>query len=152
MTPSDLRALLQDEAQRWIGTPYHHQACVRGAGVDCLMLLVATFQAAGALPATVDPRPYAPQWHMHRSEEVYLAGLEAFLRPLAATEPLKPGDVAVWKFGRTFSHAGVVVQAVCGLEVVHALADAGAVIQTRLTDAPLTDRPMRAFTLFHPEA
>ncbi len=125
---------------------------MHGVGVDCLMLLVATFKAPGALPEAFDPRPYSHQWHLHRSDEVYLAGLDAWLRPLDEREPLQPADVVVWKFGRTFSHAGIVVQASGGLEVVHALAQAGAVIQTRLDDAPLTDRPMRAFTLFQPEA
>lgn len=148
MTPQDLRALLQDEAQRWIGTPYHHQGCVHGAGVDCLMLLVAVFKAVGALPAAFDPRPYAPQWHLHRSEEVYLAGLDTLLRPLGDGEPLQAGDVVVWRFGRTFSHAGLIVQRAAALEVVHALADAREVTQTRLDDAPLTGREMRAFTLF----
>jgi len=148
MTPLDLRALLQEEAQRWISTPYHHQACVHGVGVDCLMLLVAVFKACGALPAAFDPRPYAPQWHLHRSEEVYLAGLDAWLRPMAAGEPLQAGDVLVWRFGRTFSHAGLVVQRGEHLEVAHALAQAGEVTQDRLDAAVFAGRDMRAFTLF----
>ncbi|WP_457425683.1 NlpC/P60 family protein [Roseateles sp. P5_E7] len=148
MTPLDLRALLQDEAKRWISTPYHHQACVHGAGVDCLMLLVAAFKAAGVLPVAFDPRPYSPQWHLHRSEEVYLAGLDAWLRPMAADEPLQAGDVLVWRFGRTFSHAGLVVQCGGHLEVVHALAQAGEVTQDRLDAAVFQEREMRAFSLF----
>jgi NlpC/P60 family putative phage cell wall peptidase len=148
MTPLDLRALLQDEARRWISTPYHHQACVLGAGVDCLMLLVAVFKAAGALPAAFDPRPYAPQWHLHRSEELYLAGLEAWLRPLPLDVAPQAGDVVVWRFGRTFSHAGLLVQRAADLEVVHALAQAGQVTQDRLDAAVFAGREMRAFTLF----
>ncbi|MFG6413796.1 NlpC/P60 family protein [Roseateles sp. DC23W] len=148
MTPSDLRALLQEEARRWIGTPYHHQGCVRGAGVDCLMLLVAVFKAPGVLPAEFDPRPYAPQWHLHRSEETYLAGLDAWLHPLPEGAPLQPGDVVVWRFGRTFSHAGLVVQQGDQLEVLHALAQAGEVTQDRFDAAVFAGREMRAFTLF----
>ncbi len=148
MTPLDLRAQLQSEALRWIGTPYHHQACVHGAGVDCLMLLVAVFKAVGALPEAFDPRPYSPQWHLHRSEEAYLAGLDAWLRPLPDDVPLQAGDVLVWRFGRTFSHAGLVVQHGEHLEVIHALAHAGEVTQDRLDAAVFDGRDRRAYTLF----
>ena len=148
MTPLDLRAQLQLEALRWLGTPYHHQACVLGAGVDCLMLLVAVFQEVGALPRGFDPRPYSPQWHLHRSEEVYLAGLDAWLRPLPDGAPVQAGDVLVWRFGRTFSHAGLVVQQGDHLEVVHALVQVGEVTLDRMDAAVFEGREVRAFTLF----
>jgi cell wall-associated NlpC family hydrolase len=35
----DLRAAVVREAESWIGTPFHHAARVKGAGIDCLMLL-----------------------------------------------------------------------------------------------------------------
>ena len=39
------------EAESWIGTPFHHQGQVKGrqGGVDCAMLLLEVFLAAGSL-------------------------------------------------------------------------------------------------------
>jgi len=36
---STVASLAVREARRWIGTPYVHQACCRGAGTDCLGLI-----------------------------------------------------------------------------------------------------------------
>ncbi|MDO6044547.1 hypothetical protein Q4P48_08410 [Neisseria gonorrhoeae] len=47
---TDLRARIVEEARSWLGTPYHHHAMVKGAGVDCAMLLVAVYGAVGLLP------------------------------------------------------------------------------------------------------
>ncbi|MEM1422329.1 MAG: peptidase P60, partial [Pseudomonadota bacterium] len=33
------------EASRWIGTPYRHQASLRGVGCDCLGLLRGVWRA-----------------------------------------------------------------------------------------------------------
>lgn len=162
MTALELRAALQAEVLGWLGTPYHHCAGIRGHGVDCLMLLVRVFAAVGCVPATFDPRPYAPQWHLHRGEELYLQGLERYLHPLASGEggcsgrqlaahAVDAGDVLLWRFGRTFSHAAMVVRSVSGeLEVVHALADAREVTVQRPDDAPMAGRPWHAFTLIKP--
>ena len=54
----DLRQRIVEEARSWLGTPYHHQAMVKGAGVDCAMILVAVYRAVGLIPAGFDPRPY----------------------------------------------------------------------------------------------
>jgi cell wall-associated NlpC family hydrolase len=152
MTPADIRADLQDEGLRWLRTPYHHQGAVRGpgGGVDCLMLLVQTFKSVGLVPADFDPRPYSNQWHQHRSEELYLQGLERFARALPEGAPLQVGDIVVWQFGRTHSHAGMLVQPQAGgpLEVLHALAMAHEVTVQRLDSAPLQGRPWRAYTVF----
>ena len=59
------------EARRWIDTPYHNGADIRGAGVDCGMLIVRVFVDTG-LCAPFDPRPYPPDWHLHRGDERYL--------------------------------------------------------------------------------
>src|SRR5690349_11447583 len=37
------RARLLDEARTWLLTPWHHNARVRGAGVDCGQLLIACY-------------------------------------------------------------------------------------------------------------
>jgi hypothetical protein len=53
----DERQAVIAEARSWIGTPFHDRARVKGAGVDCLQLLIASYHAAGLLP---DLRPDYP--------------------------------------------------------------------------------------------
>ncbi|WP_338847894.1 NlpC/P60 family protein [Massilia sp. W12] len=114
------------EARRWLGTPYHHAGKVHGAGVDCVMLLVQAYQAAGVLQQDYDPRPYAKDWHLHRGEELYLLGLSDKAYPINQPEA---GDIALFKFGRTASHAGIVSTWPC---IIHAWAEVGQVCETDL--------------------
>ena len=49
------------EAASWIGTPYLHQASVKGAGCDCLGLVRGIWRAAlGEEPLPLPP--YTPEW------------------------------------------------------------------------------------------
>lgn len=139
MHPSPLRQNVATAALLWVGTPYHHHARVRGVGVDCVHLLCAVYEACG-LVSPVDPGPYAVDWHMHRNRELYLEGLQLYGVETGAPQA---GDVALFKFGRTYSHGGVMVSRD---EVVHAYMGRG-VIVTRLTEEPLADRPARFFTM-----
>ena len=52
-------------------------ARVKGAGVDCLMLLAEVYERAG-ITAHVEPPFYVPDWHLHRDAERYLDGLRAW--------------------------------------------------------------------------
>lgn len=135
MTPAQQQAVLE-EARRWLNTPYHHAAAVLGAGVDCVMLLCCVFHRAGVLP-WIDPRPYPRDWMLHRSDEIYLLGLEKYARRLpAGTEP-EPGDIQTFRFGRTRSHAGIVS---AWPRMVHAYYPAGRVVPERVDAAGLAGR------------
>jgi NlpC/P60 family putative phage cell wall peptidase len=131
------RVAVVAEALRWLGTPYHHQARLHGVGVDCVHLLCAAFEAAG-ISGPIDPGHYARDWHMHRSQELY-----ALSERGQEVEQPQPGDVALFKFGRTYSHGGVMVNTD---QVVHAYMGSG-VILTRLTEAPLATRLVRFWTM-----
>jgi cell wall-associated NlpC family hydrolase len=118
------RAAVVAEVRSWIGTPYHNCADVRGVGVDCGMLLVRVFVDTG-ICAPFDPRPYPIDWHLHRNEERYLGFI--FDRAAAVTAP-QPGDVMVVRYGRCYSHGGVVTNA-APLTIVHAFFPAGRVLE-----------------------
>lgn len=122
------RARVVAAAREWIGTPYRHMADVKGAGCDCAMLLVRVYCDLG-LVARFDPRPYARDWHLHRGEERYLTFLLERARAVAA--PL-PGDVVLFRYGRCFSHGGIVTIAE-PLTIVHAFAPARRVIEEELS-------------------
>jgi hypothetical protein len=119
------------EARSWVGTPYHPQGDIRGIGVDCGMLLVRVFVDTG-LCRPFDPRPYADDWYLHRAEERYLGFI--FDRAKEVTTPL-PGDVMVFRYGRCFSHGGIVTIA-SPLTIVHAFQPALAVLEEEVARCP----------------
>lgn len=99
------RAAVVAEAESWLRTPYHHCADIKGHGVDCALLLVRVYVDTGIVPP-FDPRPYSPQWHLHNTDQLYLRWIHQFGHRVAAP---KPGDVAIWLFGLTFSHGAIVI-------------------------------------------
>lgn len=102
------REAIVAEAFTWLRTPYRHLADIKGVGVDCAMILVRVYQFVGLVPPDYDPRPYDPEWFLHRDEERYMAGMEQFskrIEPSAA----KIGDLELYRFGRTASHGAIIV-------------------------------------------
>ncbi|MEO0881496.1 MAG: NlpC/P60 family protein [Pseudomonadota bacterium] len=55
------RAEIVSVARAWLGTPYQHQASLKGVGTDCLGLLRGIWrEVLGTEPET--PPPYTPDW------------------------------------------------------------------------------------------
>ncbi len=124
------RAAVVAMARSWIGTPYHNCADIKGAGVDCGMLLVRVFVDTGLCPP-FDPRPYPPDWHLHRSEEKYLGFIFARGREIGEPQPPQPGDVMVLRFGRCYSHGGIVTN-LKPFMIVHAYYQARRVLEEEI--------------------
>ena len=124
MEEAAARAAVVAAARAWAGTPYHHAADVKGVGVDCAMLLVRVYCDLG-LVEPFDPRPYVRDWMLHRDDERYLGFL--IDRARIVSEP-GPGDVILFRFGRCFSHGGIVTVP-NPLTIVHAFAPARGVLE-----------------------
>jgi cell wall-associated NlpC family hydrolase len=142
-TEIEWRTAIVVAARSWIGTPYHNCADVKGAGVDCGMLLVRVFVDLGLAPP-FDPRPYAPDWHLHRSEEKYLGFVFAHGREVEAPQP---GDIAVFRFGRCYSHGGIVAKP-DPLTIVHAFAPARMALEETVARNARLSQPERAPRFF----
>lgn len=127
-TPITRGELIAREAMRWLNTPYHHAADVRGVGVDCAMLLVRVFCDSGLVPP-FDPRPYPPDWHLHRSAERFLGWIAQFAEPVDSPQA---GDVALFKYGRCVSHGGIVVSLEPEPIMIHAHMQAGRVLRSEV--------------------
>lgn len=106
MTEEQLRERIIEVAKTWIGTKYHNHAQIKGVGADCLTFIMGTYQEA-ELIGHIDVPKYSPQFMLHSSKETYIEGLEKYGYEV---ETPKKGDIAIWKFGRCFSHAGLVVE------------------------------------------
>lgn len=159
------RRAFVSEARSWLGTPFRDQGDVKGknGAVDCAMLLVRSAQAAGLIPPDVDPRPYPPQWHLHRNEERFLNVIDAIIAArgrgteipneagLSSAALAKAGDVIVYRVGRCYSHGGVVIE---NRQVLHAYYKTGHVAISALNDAELAclpdgrPRPYKLFDLW----
>lgn len=100
------RQAVIDEAMTWMGTPYHHEATVKGAGVDCAQLLRLVYKEAGVIDDFLYPQ-YPPDWMQHRSEEKYLSFVVD--RAEQVEIPL-PGDAVVYKVGRCFAHGAIIIE------------------------------------------
>lgn len=91
MTRSDIVSA----ARSWIGTPYRHQASLKGIGCDCLGLLRGIWREVVG-PEPERPPPYARDWAEGSGRE---ALFEAACRHL--TEPRTPafceGDVLLFR-------------------------------------------------------
>ena len=136
---AEMRRRVVAEARTWVGTPYHHHARIKGVGVDCAQILAAVFHAADLAPE-LDLGHYPTQWHLHHGEELYLQQLQAAgaHRIDAELQP-QPGDVGVWRFGRTYSHGGIVIEGGANPLVVHAYIGRGVTV-SRASEDPLAGR------------
>lgn len=111
--------------------------------MDCAMLLVRVYGDLGLIPK-LEPRPYSPQWHLHRSEEIYLGWVEMYSKPVAV--PL-PGDLVLYKFGRCVSHGAIVVS---WPKIIHANLNIGCVVDDG-TQGRLRNRVFGFYSLFGEE-
>lgn len=80
------------EAASWIGTPYHHQASLKGVGTDCLGLVRGIWRAVyGPEPAPVPP--YGQD--TGDGAATLLEGLRQHLREGSGAP--KPGDLLLFR-------------------------------------------------------
>lgn len=127
-----LRVQIVEEAMRWRGAQWHHRALVPYHWCDCVRLLEGIAKKVGVLPLAWEPPVYSPEWQLHQHEEVLL-GVLAELRCAPVTlDARQPGDILVFQYGRTSSHAGVLVTA-APESLVHAVSDCKRVVHHGLT-------------------
>jgi cell wall-associated NlpC family hydrolase len=152
------RVAVVTAAKAWKGARWHHRAAVRPEGVsrggiDCAMLLYQ----AHVEPGLIEPfeiEDYPQDWASHQDEERFLAAVERYAKPLAddSSAPLcerdpsfrvLPGNVLIFKWGRTFSHGAIVAQ---WPNIIHASLPARCVLEECLIGSPLAEVPMRVFS------
>jgi NlpC/P60 family putative phage cell wall peptidase len=102
------RADIVAETRHWIGTPYRHQASLKGVGCDCLGLVRGVWRAViGEEPEQAPP--YAPDWAEATAEESLA---QAAMRHLVAVPSamFTPGDVLLfrWRANLPAKHAAIV--------------------------------------------
>jgi NlpC/P60 family putative phage cell wall peptidase len=96
-------------ARGWIGTPYRHQASVKGAGADCLGLLRGVWREVMG-PEPEAPPPYSPDWAETSGRgEAMAEAARRHMTEIAIAE-VGAGDVLLFRMRRQgpAKHAAIV--------------------------------------------
>ena len=113
-------------ARGWIGTPYHHQASVKGVGCDCLGLIRGLWrELLGDEPEAMPA--YTRDWGDVTGSEPLLAAARRNLTPIAPGLA-RPGDILVFRMqAGVAKHAGIVTEYLHDepARFVHAVEDLG---------------------------
>lgn len=95
------------EAREWIGTPYVHQASVKGQGADCLGLVRGVWRKLhGCEPQKIPS--YSPDWGEYGAREPLLEAARLWCQELSANEA-RAGDLIMfrWQGMSVTKHAGI---------------------------------------------
>jgi hypothetical protein len=104
------RKAVVDEARSFVGTPFKHQAGVKGAGVDCAHLISEVYRVVGLMPAITYP-VYGRDWFRHAAnEEKYIVEVaKLYFREIAESEA-GVGDWMAVKIGRAYAHCAIITE------------------------------------------
>ncbi len=96
------------QARTWIGTPYLHQAAVKGVGCDCAGLIRGLWHTVYGTQMQGIPT-YTPDWFEPQGDEYLLAVVARHFQP-AETGPLAHGQLLVFRMrrGSIAKHLGLV--------------------------------------------
>lgn len=101
------RAQIVAAAKGWIGTPYRHQASLKGAGCDCLGLVRGVWRELIG-PEPEAPGAYSPDWaETGGHERLAEAGIRHFVP--VSIGIAAPGDVLLfrWRSHVPAKHVGI---------------------------------------------
>lgn len=139
------RAAVIAEARTWLGTRWQHQACAKGAGVDCIHFVAGVARALGIAAAEEFFR--TPAYHSYGrapDREMLLGACDQLLHRIPlGTETV--GDVLVIQFARHPMHFAFVSET-APRRLIHAWLGARRVVEHGL-DANWQGRLLRAYGL-----
>ena len=109
-----------DIARSWIGTPYVHQASVKGVGCDCLGLLRGVWRELKGVEPEAAP-PYSPDWAEATGAETLHAAMTRHLHAVDR-KAVAPGDIALFRMTPRgpAKHCGIVAERCGALTLIHA--------------------------------
>lgn len=111
------------EARTWVGTPFRHQARVKGLGADCVGMIVAVGMKYGFIQA--DYTNYGREPH----KAILERELGARMDWLGDVEP-RPADVLLLKFLGEPQHVALFT----GTSMIHAYSSIGKCIEHGVDD------------------
>lgn len=135
------------EALTWERTPFHHHACLKGVGVDCVGFAYGVYTAVGLVEPFEIP-DYAQQQMLNDDREQLLPVIQKLARRELLTDEIpQTGDLVLFRYGRCYSHVAIVIEPGWP-NVIHSFQFAGPVIRDYADNGHLAGHKWRAFTLF----
>lgn len=123
------REALIAEARSWLGTPWHHQASLKGVGCDCIGFVRGVAEKfVGPMPIVLD---YPATWHLYRAEPRLYLGFNERCEEITPDDA-RTGDVLLFGAGKGPAHHCAYVTPSGGL--IHCYREAGAVVEHDLTE------------------
>jgi NlpC/P60 family putative phage cell wall peptidase len=100
---------LRTECAAWLGTPYRHRSSRKGLGCDCIGFVVGVLTGIGYKKRWKMP-DYPKDWHLHNVESILLQEVSSQMKheKVSIDDP-QDGDILLFRFGKTTSHAGIVL-------------------------------------------
>ena len=138
-----MSARIVSAARGWIGTPYRHQASLRGAGCDCLGLVRGVWrEVIGPEPETVPA--YTRDWSEPSGDEALWQAARRHLLP-RPLDTAQTGDVLLFRMqtGAVAKHLGVQAETGPAPTFIHAYSG-HAVVESPLS-APWARRIVARF-------
>lgn len=124
-------------ARGWIGTPYRHQASLKGAGADCLGLVRGIWrEVLGPEPVCVPV--YTPDWSEPSGDEALMRAADQWLVRKSGVAWAR-GDVLLFRMrrGAVAKHLGIVSSDIGASRFIHAYTGHGVV------ESPLSEPWLR---------
>lgn len=140
------REEIVNEARKWVGCKWIHQACVRGVACDCVGL-VRGVHAQLTGDAFVGDYDYPATWHLFKEDEKLCQECRKYLVeiPVAAAGA---GDILLFGFRPRFPAHHLAILTGDGT-IIHSYMDVGVVVETAYNEAW---RSMVRFAFRYPEA
>lgn len=89
------RSYIAEVARTWLGTPYHHQAALKGVGADCIGLVRGVYKELYGHDPSGTPR-YSESWGEVNPDELLLKGARDYLEEVWYSN-YKLGDVLIFR-------------------------------------------------------
>lgn len=127
--------IIVTQARTWIGTPFHHQARLKGKGCDCLGLIVGVVDELGLKDKHGQPLAgYDEVTYSKEPDGAYLTEkLTALLDEVPIAEA-QAADLALFKVRENPQHMAFLTDYENTLGMVHSYAPARRVVEHRLDD------------------
>ncbi|OJF97378.1 NlpC/P60 family protein [Pararhizobium antarcticum] len=95
-------------ARAWIGTPYRHQASLKGVGSDCLGLVRGVWRDLYGVEPELPPA-YQPDWAERGASDALMAAAIRHCGPALPLAAMAGGDLLLfrWRPDMPAKHAGI---------------------------------------------
>lgn len=123
------------QARTWLGTPFHHQARLKGKGCDCLGLIVGVVDELGLKDGNgMRLAAYDEVTYSKEPDGAYLIQKLTGLLEEVPTHQARAGDLALFKVRENPQHLAILSDYEGGLGMIHSFAPSRRVVEHRLDD------------------